>query len=48
MKSDTLLFTGASHGWGWRLFASHEELRARPGYLAGDRLVLRANVEVLL
>lgn len=34
--------------WGFSKFASHEKLRSRPGYLAGDRLVLRAAVEVVL
>ena len=31
---------------GWRQFICPDQLRARPGYLAGDRLVLRAHVEV--
>ena len=33
--------------WGWAKFMSHDALRAYPGYLAGDRLLLRARVEVL-
>ena len=33
--------------WGCARLASHAELRARPGYLAGDRLLLRARVEVV-
>lgn len=36
-----------SSSWGWRKFLSHVGLRSRPGYLAGDRLVLRATVEVV-
>ena len=36
-----------AHGWGWGNFLDHECLRARPGYLAGDRLLLRATVEVM-
>jgi len=34
-------------GWGWAKFMSLADLRNHPGYLVGDRLVLRATVEVL-
>ncbi len=34
-------------GWGTSKFIPHERLRARPGYLAGDRMLLRARVEVV-
>lgn len=40
------LFDGST-GWGWPKVATHERLHSRPGYLAGDRLVLRACVEVV-
>ena len=36
-----------NRGWGWCEFMSLDELRGRPGYLARDRLLLRARVEVL-
>ena len=35
-------------GLGWARFISLQALRARPGYLAGDTLVIRAEVSVLL
>ena len=34
--------------WGWSKFMSVEQLRSRPGYLAGDTLVIRARVAVRL
>ena len=37
----------AGESWGFSDFMSHYKLHAHPGYLAGDRLVLRAMVEVL-
>ena len=44
-RSSTHLLEADS--WGWGNFIDHERLRARPGYLAGDRLLLRATVEVV-
>ena len=35
-------------GWGFPKFISLEELRSRPGYLADDTLVIRAEVHALL
>lgn len=35
-------------GWGFLQFISLPELRARPGYLAGDSLLIRAEVHVPL
>ena len=32
---------------GWRKFMPLADLRSRPGYLAGDRLLLRVHIEVL-
>ena len=37
----------AGQAWGFWKFLTHEALHARPGYLAGDRLLLRATVEVV-
>lgn len=33
---------------GWPRFTTHKALRSRPGYLAGDRLMLRAMLQVEL
>lgn len=38
------LFEG--RGWGNRKFVAIERLRSRPGYLVGDRLLLRVRIEV--
>lgn len=46
--ANSYLFTSTGRDWGWTKFATHEKLRGRPGYLAGDRLLLRANIEVVL
>lgn len=35
-------------GMGYPKFISHQQLHSRPGYLAGDTLVIRAEVRVLL
>lgn len=34
-------------GFGWAMFLPLERLRARPGFLAGDRLLLRVHLEVV-
>lgn len=43
-------FTAAvgADGRGYRQFLSHDSLRARPGYLAGDTLVIRARAHLLV
>jgi len=42
-----LFEAGTSCGWGWARFATAEQLHSQShGYLKGDRLVLRASVEV--
>ena len=41
----TLAFN--TQGWCFNAFVPLDRLRARPGYLAGDRLLLRARVEVV-
>lgn len=34
-------------GFGWSKFMPLQDLRGRPGFLSGDRLLLRVRVEVV-